>query len=98
MSQQIEHHFITPVAELPLHRHANKLTLSLVCCRDIMARMLPHLPQEVGKTQILPFYSFAAVQRDSSAQDAADLAKLAGTHHGTLPTGGLGAEHARHSI
>ena len=56
-----------------------------------MARMLPHLPQEVGKTQILPFYSFAAVQCDSSAQDAANSASLAGTHHGTLPkTGGFG--------
>ena len=63
-----------------------------------MARLLPHLPQEVGKTQILPFYSFAAVQRDSPAQDAANSANLAGTHHETLPTGGLGAEHARLSI
>ncbi len=63
-----------------------------------MACMLPHLPHEEGKTQILPFYSFAAVQRDRSAQDAANLANLAGTHCEMLPTGGLGAEHARHSI
>ncbi|DBA77721.1 TPA: hypothetical protein ACH3X2_008414 [Trebouxia sp. C0005] len=72
--------------------------VTLLNPRDIMARMLPHLPQSVGKTQILPFYSFAAVQRDSSAQDAAGMANLAGTHYGTLPTGGLGAEHARHGI
>ncbi len=63
-----------------------------------MARMLPHLSQQEGKTQILPFYSFAAVQRDSPAQGAANSANLAGTHHGILPTGGLGAEHARLSI
>ncbi len=34
--------------------------------------MLPHLSQETDKTQILPFYSFAAVQRDYPGRDAAE--------------------------
>ncbi|DBB00977.1 TPA: hypothetical protein ACH3X1_000884 [Trebouxia sp. C0004] len=59
--------------------------VTLLNPRDIMARMLPDLTQEVSKTQILPFYSFAAVQRDRSAQDAANSVNLAGTHRETLP-------------
>ena len=35
-------------------------------CREILARFLPHVAEDSAKTQILPFYSFAAVQRPIS--------------------------------
>ena len=49
-----------------------------MCCREIMTQLLPHLVQDTGKTQILPFYSFAAVQRDPPNQHAVQSAKVAG--------------------
>ena len=35
-------------------------------CREILANFLPHVAEDNAKTQILPFYSFAAVQRPIS--------------------------------
>ena len=39
-------------------------------CREIVGQMMPHLTWQADKTQILPFYSFAAVQRDYLITDA----------------------------
>ena len=33
-----------------------------VLCREILAKFLPHVAGDDERTQILPFYSFAAVQ------------------------------------
>ena len=52
--------------------------LICTCYREIMTQLLPHLVQDAGNTQILPFYSFAAVQRDPPNQHAIQSAKVAG--------------------
>lgn len=38
----------------------------VLLCREILAKYLPHVAWDEQQTQILPFYSFAAVQRPIS--------------------------------
>ena len=38
----------------------------MLLCREILAKFLPHVAHDSQQTYILPFYSFAAVQRPVS--------------------------------
>lgn len=55
----------------------------MLLCRDILAKYLPHVAWDEQQTQILPFYSFAAVQRPISG--AAMPAMLAAKQTADVP-------------